>query len=94
MVIDPTGNRTDAYYFHITPNSIRQDGLIESREYLDEWKGIWNARASINENPYSVFNQRASIIDNQYFVFDQRASISDNQNFDKRVSINDNQYST
>jgi len=50
VIIDPTKNRTDAYYFHISPNSIREDGLIENREYIDEWQGIWNARASINED--------------------------------------------
>ncbi|MEW6990850.1 DUF5916 domain-containing protein [Colwelliaceae bacterium 6441] len=48
--IDPTNGKTDAYYFHVTPNSIREDGLVENREYIEEWQGIWQARASINED--------------------------------------------
>lgn len=47
--IDPSNGKTDAYYFHLTPNSIREDGLVENREYIEEWQGIWHARAQINE---------------------------------------------
>ena len=49
IVLDPTNNKSDAYYFHVTPNSIREDGLVENREYIGEWQGIWQARSTINE---------------------------------------------
>jgi len=50
IVLDPTNNKSDAYYFHVTPNSIREDGLVENREYIGEWQGIWHARSKINED--------------------------------------------
>jgi hypothetical protein len=50
IVLDPTNDKSDAYYFHVTPNSIREDGLVENREYIGEWQGIWHARSKINED--------------------------------------------
>jgi len=49
-MIDPTNQKRDGYYFHVTPNSIREDGLVENRDYIDEWQGIWHARAQINDD--------------------------------------------
>jgi len=49
VTLDPTNDKADAYYFHVTPNSIRADALVENRELIEEWQGIWHARSSINE---------------------------------------------
>lgn len=45
LLINPRNDSAGAYYFHVTPNGIRQDGLVEHQLYIDEWDGIWHAKS-------------------------------------------------
>ena len=54
VFIDPSNQKNDSYYFHVNPNSIREDALIENRQYIGEWSSIWQARAQVNDDNWVV----------------------------------------
>ncbi len=54
LEIDPSNQKNDAYYFQVNPNGIREDGLVENRDYIGEWQTMWFAKTSIKEDHWVV----------------------------------------
>src|SRR5262249_33248415 len=55
IYIDPALTRRDAYYFEINPLGARVDALLQNNvTYLPKWNTIWEGRAKIQKDGFSV----------------------------------------
>lgn len=55
IVIDPFLDRRNGYLFAVNPNGVRLDGLWKNTsEFLNEWDGIWEARAQRLDDGWSA----------------------------------------
>jgi len=53
--LDPYYKRRDGFYFQMNPAGAKRDALIEENRNLRfDWDGIWDGRASIDEQGWSV----------------------------------------
>ncbi len=54
ILLDTFGDRRSAYVFFVNPNGARSDGLAFGEKYSLNWDGIWEAKAKILKNGWSV----------------------------------------
>ncbi|MEE8524310.1 MAG: carbohydrate binding family 9 domain-containing protein, partial [Thermoanaerobaculia bacterium] len=55
LVIDPFFDRRNGFFFATNPLGARVDGLVvRNRQILEEWDGIWYAKATIDEQGWSA----------------------------------------
>ncbi len=54
ILLDPFQDRRTAYVFFVNPRGARSEGLAFGEHYSLDWDGIWDAKARILENGWSV----------------------------------------
>jgi len=55
LLLDPQGDRRTGVYLAVNPNGARLDGeLIGNNDTNDDWDGVWDARARVTPEGYTV----------------------------------------
>jgi hypothetical protein len=55
LVIDPWLSRREGFFFAVNPVGARRDALVErGGDLLEEWDGIWYAKAAVDESGWSA----------------------------------------
>lgn len=55
IMLDPSGSRQQGYLFQVNANGVRRDALLDNLDtFNDDWDGIWDAHARIDEAGWKV----------------------------------------
>jgi hypothetical protein len=54
IILSPFDDHRSGYLFQLNPNGARRDGLVEDQAFSVEWDGIWNAKARIDEQGWTL----------------------------------------
>ena len=54
VILDPFQNKRSGYWFNVTANSIRREGLFQGEQFDWNWPGIWYVKSAVTDFGWSA----------------------------------------